>query len=387
MTPAPASPAPATAAHWQYALGSLLCRIVVPAWVATGAIFKLVERNPLLLPQPIFDLVRMGDGTMGMKGLDWLDFALRGFIAVEFVLIAIMVFMPALARRTALLILGAFIVTLLALIIPLWAKEGVEKVLKGSCGCFGESGPNPIIMLGADTALFIAIVMFKPRHAAPSASVPASALAARGATLAAITGVALSVVAFAVPPKGDIALPAPPVDEGTAPLTPIDPGAGTDGSTEPVGPAPIPPVVPVQGAWPKPPASLAAFYLPEFAEWVGTRLDSHPEAALVSPAPPADFGKGVWNVVFYREDCDHCHELLGTYFTPTVRHPTLCIAIPDTDPAVAMEMPCEECQLRTMIKGPQYVLSTPVLLRLEDGVVTRVCGDPEDPSEVEACIE
>ncbi len=358
---------------WPGLLGCVLTRVVVPGWVLTGATFKLVERNPLLLPKPVFDLVRAGDGMLGLNGVAWLDFSLRCFVAVEFLLVAIMVFMPGLARRTALLILGVFIVTLLALIVPLWSKEGFDKVLSGSCGCFGESGPNPLLMLGADTVLLVLVILFPPRRVTEGATPPASIRSARGASSAALVGIGLAVLAFVVPSKGPIAVDptiphGPLVDENPIPL-------------------PITPVPPSNTAWPAMPSILQAYYMPEFAEWVGKRLDLQPEAALITPAPPAGMQQGVWNIVFYREDCDHCHELLGTFFSPSVRHPTLCIAIPDTDPAAAMEMPCEECQLRTLMKGPQYVLSTPVLLRVEDGVVTRLCSDPEDPSEVEACIE
>ncbi len=362
-------------AAWAGQLGFVLARLAVPAWVATGATFKLVERNPLLLPKPLFDLVRAGDGTLGMAGLEWLDFALRSFVAIEFVLVAIMVFMPGLARRAALLILGIFIATLLALIVPLWASEGFGKVLQGSCGCFGESGPNPVLMLGADAVLFVLVLLFPPPQPITSATAPHSVGLARGASLAALVGLALAITSFLVPARGTI-LVDPPVMPAPAP--------GEDET------APSPPAVPTatQAApWPAMPSTMQAFYMPEFADWVGTRLGSQPEAALIMPAPPVDIQHGVWNIVFYREDCDHCHELLGSYFSPAVRHPTLCIAIPDTEPDAALEMPCEECQLRSLAKGPQYVLSTPVLLRLEDGIVTRLCGDPEDPSEVEACIE
>ena len=37
-------------------LGTLLTRLIVPAWVMTGAIFKLVERDASLLPKNLFDI-------------------------------------------------------------------------------------------------------------------------------------------------------------------------------------------------------------------------------------------------------------------------------------------------------------------------------------------
>ena len=106
----------------------------------------------------------------------------------------------------------------------------------------------------------------------------------------------------------------------------------------------------------------------------------------MTPAPPTSINTGTWFVMFYREDCEHCHELLQKYFSGPLKTPTLTIAIPDTDPAASLEMPCSECQQRKLFKGPDYVLTTPVLLKVVDGIVTIVVTDPEDHAAVERCL-
>lgn len=93
-------------------------------------------------------------------------------------------------------------------------------------------------------------------------------------------------------------------------------------------------------------------------------------------------------VVYYRADCEHCHTLLADHFSTTLPAPTIAIAIPDTDPASALDMPCSECKLSTLPEGPTYVVETPVLIVLEDGVVKGVIAgaQAEDPVAVEKLL-
>ena len=38
--------------------GSFICRVLVPAWLLTGAAIKLSERSPMLLPSPVRDALK-----------------------------------------------------------------------------------------------------------------------------------------------------------------------------------------------------------------------------------------------------------------------------------------------------------------------------------------
>ena len=44
-----------------------ICRLAVPLWLLAGAIYKLIERNPKLLPPPVFSVVQSMDGFLWMS--------------------------------------------------------------------------------------------------------------------------------------------------------------------------------------------------------------------------------------------------------------------------------------------------------------------------------
>ena len=159
----------------------------------------------------------------------------------------------------------------------------------------------------------------------------------------------------------------------------------------PAAEAPKPPVAqepaPRASAWPAKPAKLAPFYIAEFAEAVGKPLSANSLSPLIAGGVPSDFQTGRWIVIFYREDCDHCHELLSTYFTGKLPVRTLAVAIPDADPNSILDNPCEECVKVSLVKGPNYVIQTPVLLAIQDGVVECLIENAEDMAALEACLK
>ena len=162
--------------------------------------------------------------------------------------------------------------------------------------------------------------------------------------------------------------------EGTGP-------AEGDGATVPVTPPPQPARV-----WPGPPAQLEPFYVAEFGDAVGKPLADIEFARLVENRLPKDFLEGRWIVVFFREDCDHCFDLLASHFTGELPIRTLTIAIPDADPDSILGNPCDNCAKVSLLKGPNYVIGTPVVLAIEDGVVSCVVENVDDMAALEACI-
>ena len=327
------------------------CRLAIPLWVLAGAGFKLAERNPKLLPPPVLDPILAAGSAMGLTGAGWLDGAMRLIILAEVVLAAVMLTMPRWARLAAITTLTAFSIVLLGVLVPAIRTGGIDGALKGSCGCFGASGPNPLAMLAIDGVLLVtALVARRSPRAQPVAlsfGLPACIVLIIG-----------GLIPLALVPARDA------ID--------IAPDAGATPSTV--------------SAWPPRPEKASPYCIPDFATWTGARLDAQEIALLMDPAPPATINTGTWYVLFYREDCEHCHDLMSEHFAGTLSTPTLAIAIPDTDPAASLEMPCTECQTRTLIKGPEYVLTTPVLLRLENGIVTRIAADHEDREAVARCL-
>lgn len=349
-------------------IGSLLVRLVVPAWLLTGAAIKLQERSPMLLPSPVRDALKGVANAMG-RGSEadfaaFLDVALRVIVSGEFALAAAMITLPALSRRIAIPMLSLFVLILLTVVAR---GEAI-------CGCFGSKGPPPWAVLAGDAILLGLCLWMKPVVTRGSVG-GCIALAAMG-----------TAVAFGVPPKSTIA------------TTPVAPSAPARSST-PIAPetpaAPPTTTQPQAGAsaasmlaWPSAPAALQPYYLPQFEQWVGKRLRDQPVAALISGPIPSDLEKGRWIVMFFREDCEHCHAVLDRHFSPKVPLPTLLVSVPDADPAASLPNPCSECQLRTLPKGPDWVIGTPVLLSLQDGVVKGVLSgtEAEDPERVEALL-
>ena len=112
--------------------------------------------------------------------------------------------------------------------------------------------------------------------------------------------------------------------------------------------------------------------------------------ALIIQRPlPVNPNAGRMHVVFIREDCDHCHELLNSYFSGKLGTPTMCVVVPDATGEL-LENPCTECTKATLPGGGRitYVFTTPVLLTLQDGVVVGVCQGPEidKPEAVRATL-
>ena len=374
-------------------LGFVITRFAVPAWITAGALTKLVENDPRNLPKPIFDAVLSLDGTFGLVGVAWMDFALRSICATEFVIAGMILCMPRIARPLATAILAIFCVILLWLIGTGWAKDGFEAVLKGSCGCFGKSGMNPLYMLLIDGTLLAGVML---TNKACGCRNRFWIVGGGRAALAAAVGIA---VAFGMPAR-TVQLEDPAAANGgsSGGKASTTTGTTTEPSTTPTStnpPAITPPAVDppaitppaAASAWPARPSQVQPYYLPDFATWVGKPLASQPEMALLDAPPPPAIGSGTWIVMLYRADCEHCHEVLETHFVGSLKRPALLIGIPDHDPANEQPIPCTECTIRTFLKGPNYVVQTPVVMRIKDGVVEAVCTDHEDGASLADVLE
>ncbi len=360
--------------------GFVITRLAVPAWITAGALTKLVENDPRNLPKPIFDAVLSLDGTFGLQGVAWMDFALRSICGAEFVIAGMILCMPRIARPLAAAVLALFCVILLWLIGTGWAKDGFEAVLKGSCGCFGKSGMNPLYMLLIDGTLLAGVMLTGKACGCGQRSWTAGG--GRAAIVAAI-GIA---VAFGMPARS-VQLEDPASTTPTTPTVepPVTPPANPP-ANPPVNPPAVAPSVPTS-SWPARPSQVQPYYLPDFATWVGKPLASQPEMALLDAPPPATIASGTWIVMLYRADCEHCHEVLESHFVGSLKRPALLIGIPDHDPANEQPMPCTECTIRTFLKGPNYVVQTPVVMRIKDGVVEAVCTDHEDAGSLAEVLE
>ena len=358
------------------AIGTIVCRAVVPLWLLAGASFKLAQLDPKLLPPVVLGTITSMDGMVGLSGNAWMDLALRLIILSEFVIAALMICVPRLSRAVAIALLAFFCGILLSTIVPSWQKGGFAEVLRGGCGCFGAGGPNPFYMLLIDGSMLAAALIFP---VSAKGMVPPIAKGAWPAMGLCIVG---SALAFGMPaPKVVLEEPDAMAQTGDAgdsgaPKKPSQADGQTAGAAAPAA----------ASAWPGRPEKVESYYLGEFEKWVGQRLDAQPIMRLLAAAPPATIQQGRWHVVFFRSDCDHCHTLMSTYFEGELEVPVLAVEVPDTDPAAALPNPCERCDMARLLKGPSWVFTTPVLMTVQDGVVTCVATDSENAEQVEACI-
>ena len=119
--------------------------------------------------------------------------------------------------------------------------------------------------------------------------------------------------------------------------------------------------------------------MPQYQDWIGQQFHELDMAAWTSNLPD-DIGFGPQYVIFFRKDCEHCHELMELHFSGVLEHPTTAIAVPERDgfPTENLQpFNCPDCRLAELPAGIDWFLQTPVLVRLADGVV-------ECAAEVEA---
>jgi hypothetical protein len=356
-------PRPAATLTARNRLGRVLARAVVPAWILAGASFKLWERNPQLLPKPVTDVTdAIFVRALGMTREGYLGPALRAMIAIEIAWALTMVFGPVRLARW----MGVELLALFCIILTVLIASGAA-----SCGCFGASGPSPAWMLAIDASLLVALLACAPGGPVVNAAADLRRAAAVGGislVIGAATVLAVPERAAVTLPTGDGAATQPTVPEAIAPDATTPPPAVT-------GPRP----------WPAQPATAKPWYAPEFAEWKGKRLDEQEVMLLASRTLPFNLNEGRCHVVFMREDCEHCHALLNSYFSGPLPAPTVTVAIPDAT-GEPLENPCGACAKATLPGGITYVFSTPVLLTVQDGVVVGVCTDSEDPEAVRAAL-
>ena len=298
-------------------IGLVLCRVVVPLWVLTGAVFKLVERSPKYLPK---ETILKLAGGLNFN----LDVLLRTLIGLEFLAVGVMLFLPRLSRKMALFMLSVFCLILLG------------ELIRGNfadCGCFGSKSPPPWAILMIDGGLLLGVLAFRPKPAVrqPAARWPLSAAAGW-----IIAGFALS---FLVPA---VEAPNQPND--------ID-------------------------------RPLPSYYLPNTDEWPGKRWDELDIAGLMANRPKnIDAGRR-YVVFYGRtcDHCHSLFEqyFTGTLAVPTT---LIAVPEAKQGFEVDGVLPLlvtghEELELPI---GCDWLITTPILVAMEDGVV--VCAtEGEDP--------
>jgi hypothetical protein len=302
----------------------VFARVLVPLWLALGAVLKLMDLSPAHLPAALIQ-------WLGGNGIDLL-FVLRFTIAAEFIVAGVMVVLPPLARWVGVAVLTAFVPVL------------VGDLLLGasSCGCFGAVKVSPWVTLVTDVTFLFGILVLGRREPrlALTPNLPTSRVMVAG-----VWSLLIVVVAFGLPVR------APAEDDGSAVAESVNA-----------------PALPAEG-----------YYMPQYQDWIGRQFHALDLAAWTSNLPD-DIDFGLQYVVFFRKDCEHCHELMELHFSGSLEQPVTAIAVPERDgfPTENLQpFVCPECRLSELPPGIDWFFQTPVLVRLADGVV-------ECAAEVEA---
>ncbi len=315
----------------------LLCRVIVPLWVFTGATFKLVEGDPNNLPR---GLLRAFHET----GVADLSTVLWALISLEYLAVGVMLFMSRLARPMATFVLGVFCLVLL------------NELRIGnftSCGCFGSIPIPPWAILIVDGLLLTGVVLLQP---SPTKSPLISKVGLMGAaSLAAALAIVSGIRLLGTSEIDDTVVPA----ENSA--------AAQNGTSPPTGSRPEygPGLVPTKYVWVEE-ANVKT--------WAGEEWTSIEFARYMPQWPDPDF-KGKWYIIFYSPKCEHCQELLNTNFEFETPQPTIVVAVPEgqrpyTDDDYSELYYCRDCVREMQLPaGQTWVVDFPIVVAIEDNIV------------------
>jgi hypothetical protein len=314
----------------------VFARVLVPLWLATGAVLKLADLSPVHLPAALIK-------WCGAMGID-LTFMLRFSIAVELIVAGVMFLLPSLARWVGIAMLTTFVPVLI----------GDLMLGASSCGCFGAVEVNPWVTLVMDvTFLFVLVVLGRgePRLALTKDLPTSRVLIAGGWSLLSV------LVAFGLPAQVS------------------DVVGGAEGGVTVAGENSATQELPADG-----------FYLPRYDDWIGRQFRQLDVASWISELSEKN-DVGTRYLIFYRKDCEHCHELMELYFAESLPEPTTAIAVPERDgfPTENLQpFDCPGCELAELPAGIDWFFQTPVLVRLADGTVE--CAAEVDATAPECLV-
>ena len=306
--------------------GAWLTQFIVPLWVFFGAFSKANGATAKSLPRSILDT----GGIIGFKDhYIWL----LVLLIVEFVFVGVMLFMPKIARGAATLLHSTFLIVLLVEMLGYGNYE--------SCGCLGEHSLSPMMMFAIDFILLIGVITFKPK--------PMSC---------ATTHSKMTFVSFIIFVIITTWYSADRI------LTERNSSSG-NGT-----------ILSLPNSW----------YPQNLSSWEGKSVDDIELFSWVEW--PEDIRAGKQYVIFYGMACDHCEELLYMHFEFDVQFPTTLVAIPESKDEFneegAFENPCVDCVKTRLPLGVDWIIGTPMVIALQDGIVR--CAIESEESEYPACL-
>lgn len=328
-------------------IGLVLCRVIVPLWILMGVVFKLKAGDPRLLPGVIWQTAR-----------DWgvdLGTLLYTLIGLEIFAIGVMIVLARFAKPMAIFMLASFCAILIGEMV-----RGAD-----SCGCFGGAITiKPWQMFLADATLLIAVVLFPLRRPAlptagdePAPTPSLTASAAVGVALLAIGLGSSFMLSNVLHPEVEQVVE----DEPDDPEMTEEQRAERDRTRNP-DPRALP------GFW----------YTENIDAWVGKPW-REAEIFQFFARWPRNLDEDTRYVVFYSKTCEHCLDMFEFDFTRELDAPVIAIEIPadrgtltspDALPFPSDEQAVAVVQHMNLPLGTDWIIQSPLALRIEDGVIT-----------------
>ncbi|MDG2423618.1 MAG: hypothetical protein P8M22_06550 [Phycisphaerales bacterium] len=340
-------------------LGLVLVRIVVPAWILSGALLKFASNSPKLLPEHFRKL--FDEDSYGI--------ILASVLVIEIAAIVIMLFIPKFARLIAVLMLAAFVLVL------------INELISGNltnCGCLGSYSPPPWLMLAIDLLLLILVIAIRP------ASVTEEGSLRLGVAQALVIFLVASAVVFAWvlakpkvvsstltgPQSPAVVVGMIPETYGEMPDSSLD--SQPEASTESVPTSPTP---------------SRDWYELDTTDWVGRNVKDI-DLVQYTKGLPADLEQGEQYLIYYSRTCDHCLMLLEFQFGFGSPVPTTLVAVPETADGFAaeglMDNPCLDCQMAELPTGIDWIMTPPLVMALRDGEV--ICVKEAEEADAPECL-
>jgi len=374
-------------------IDAILLRGIIPLWVLAGAVFKLIERNPGNLPA----VIRHYASQFELQHL--LNPFMRLAIGIEILAAAIMIFVPRLSRLVAVALLALFCAILIA------------EIARGSssCGCMGAVAMTPSTMIAIDGVMLLGAIvlglLLKAKASSPKKN-DARAASSPGAMVGIVPALIVGVIGFVLAialPERSVAEPvidpaqlasqdnANNLGQPVVPLTTSTQNSTTQGANASTPPAPPIELPPNTIANPNP-TQLPGFYLTSStASWVGKPATAIDLVKLMR-IWPEDIATGTRHIIFYSRTCDHCESMFHDHLTMPHDRPITMVEIPfdrkqQRGPG-AWSMPATDCQQLSLPIGPDWVITPPVIITIQNGIVTCAMeGQYEDCLGVEATHE
>lgn len=137
---------------------------------------------------------------------------------------------------------------------------------------------------------------------------------------------------------------------------------------------PTPTVTPAAQGWT--PKDLPSYwYDGDLARWIDQPWREF-ELFQFMTTEPEGLDEGTNYVVFYRRSCDHCEEMFNDDLAldATLASHTLAVEVPEEADKmhgdIVWTMPKTECRHAQLPVGANWIMQTPLTLRIENGVIT-----------------